>query len=280
MKNNYMVSVAPHVRSRETSATIFRDVLIALAPATLFGVCTYGFRAFLILLLSVTSCVLAEYLYKKVRKLPDGDYECSAVVTGLLLGLNLPVDIPYWMPVLGGAFAIVAVKMLFGGLGRNILNPALAAKCLLLICFGLAGDAIGEGSTLLLLLGGVYLILFRVVLPHIPVAYLLSFAGCMVCIKLLGGDGLEAEYLVAQVWDSGLLLGAFFMATDYVTSPMTRWGKVIYGVLLGVLTGVLSVFGNTTEGVTYAILLGNLLVPVIEKLTLPRFFGKGEKAKL
>ncbi len=280
MKNNYMVSASPHVRSRETTATILRDVLVALTPAALFGVCTYGFRAFLVLLLSVTSCVLSEYLYKKVRKIPDSGYECSAVVTGLLLGLNLPADIPYWMPILGGAFAIVAVKMLFGGLGRNLLNPALAAKCLLLLCFGLADDAIGEGSALLLLLGGLYLVLCRVISLRIPVAYLLSFAVCMGCERLSGGYGLEVEYLVAQVWDSGLLLGAFFMATDYVTSPMTRPGKVIYGVLLGILTGVISVLGNTTEGVTYAILIGNLFVPVIEAVTLPRFFGKGKKANV
>ncbi|MBP3618123.1 MAG: RnfABCDGE type electron transport complex subunit D [Lachnospiraceae bacterium] len=280
MNNNYIVSAAPHVRSRETTAAILRDVLVALAPAALFGVCTYGFRAFLVLLLSVSSCVLSEYLYKKVRKIPGGDYECSAVVTGLLLGLNLPADIPYWMPVLGGAFAVVVIKMLFGGLGRNLLNPALAAKCLLLLCFGLAGEAIGEGSTLLLLLGGLYLVLCRVISLRLPVAYLLSFAGYIVCVRLFGGSGLEADYLIGQVWNSGLLLGAFFMATDYVTSPMTRWGKVIYGVFLGVLTGVISMLGNTTEGVTFAILIGNLLVPVIEKITLPHFFGKGKKAKV
>ena len=280
MKNNYMVSAAPHIRSRETSATIFRDVVIALAPAALYGVCTDGFRALLVLLLSVTACVLSEYVWKKMRRLPGDGFCYSAVVTGLLLGMNLSAEVPYWMPVLGGVFAIVVIKMLFGGLGRNLLNPALAAKCLLLLCFGLAGDAIGEGSPLLLLLGGLYLILFRVVLPHIPAAYLLSFVGCMVCIRLLGGYGFEAEYILTQVWDSGLLLGVFFLANDYVTSPMTRVGKVIYGVLLGVLTAVISAFGHTTEGVMFAILIGNLLVPVIEKITLPRFFGKGKKVNL
>lgn len=279
MKNNYIVSAAPHVRSRENAATIFWDVSIALVPAALFGVCTYGFRAFLVLLLSVTSCVLFEYLYKKIQKLQDSNYECSAVVTGLLLGLNLPADIPYWMPVLGGAFAIVVIKMLFGGLGRNFLNPALAAKCLLLLCFGLTGEAIGEGSALLLLLGGLYLVLCRVVSLWIPVAFLFTFTVCILGMRLFGGYGFETDYLIAQVWNSGLLLGVFFMATDYTTSPMTRPGKVIYGILLGALTGGLSLFVNTTESVMFAILFGNLLVPGIEAITLPRFFGKGKRVK-
>lgn len=308
MENKWNVSAAPHVRSKETTATIMRDVMVALAPAALFGIYRFGFRAFLILLLSITSCVLSEYLYKKVRKIPSRGYECSAMVTGLLLGMNLSSDVPYWVPVLGGAFAIVVVKMLFGGLGRNLLNPALTAKCFLLIVtgsfmaktvtdavaefgalatlesanlydmfFGFGEGTIGGTSTFLLLLGGLYLVLCRVISIHIPVAYLISFVAV---IGLCGDYGFRPEYLIMQICSGGLLLLVFFMATDCTTSPITPTGKLIFGVLLGILTGAFRVLGVPMGGEACVILIGNLLVPFIEKITFPRSFGKGKKAKV
>lgn len=330
MKKKFNVSASPHIRSNETTATIMRDVVIALAPAALFGVFQFGFRAFMILLLSVTSCVLSEYLYKKLMKIPTDGYECSAMVTGLLLGMNLSVNVPYWIPVLGGVFAIVVVKMLFGGLGQNFMNPALAARCFLLISagramtdfavervdsgntlqlinsgaagldglssatplavlragenaslydmfFGFTGGTIGETSAFLLLLGGLYLILCHVISVRIPAAYILSF---VVFMGLFGGHGFDAEYLAMQVCGGGLMLGAFFMATDYVTSPITPMGKIIFGIFLGVLTGIFRVLGGSAEGVSYAIITGNILVPLIEKVTFPKSFGKGGKANV
>lgn len=330
MKNKLNVSASPHIRSSETTATIMRDVMIALAPAALFGVFQFGFRAFMILLLSVTSCVLSEYLYKKLMKIPGEGYECSAMVTGLLLGMNLSANVPYWIPVLGGVFAIVVVKMLFGGLGQNFMNPALAARCFLLISagramtdfavtrvdanntwqmiqsgaagldgvssatplaaikagesaslydmfFGFTGGTIGETSAFLLILGGLYLIACRVISIRIPAAYIFSF---VVFMGLFGGHGFDAEYLAMQVCGGGLMLGAFFMATDYVTSPITPAGKIVFGIFLGLLTGVFRVFGGSAEGVSYAIITGNILVPLIEKVTMPRSFGKGGKANV
>ncbi len=330
MKNKLNVSASPHIRSRETTATIMRDVMIALAPAALFGVFQFGFRAFMILLLSMTSCVLSEYLYKKLMKIPNTGYECSAMVTGLLLGMNLSANVPYWIPIIGGVFAIVVVKMLFGGLGQNFMNPALAARCFLLVSagramtdfavdqveagntlqiinsgaagvdglssatplamikaggeaslydmfFGFTGGTIGETSAFLLLLGGLYLILCKVISIRIPAAYILSF---VVFMGLFGGHGFDVTYLAMQVCGGGLMLGAFFMATDYVTSPITPMGKIIFGIFLGVLTGIFRVLGGSAEGVSYAIITGNILVPLIEKITFPRSFGKGGKANV
>lgn len=287
---------APFLKSKETTATIMRDVVIALLPAAAFGVYWFGFRAFLILLLSVTSCVLTEHVCKRIRKVQTGGYECSAVVTGLLLGMMLPLNVPYWFPVAGGIVAIGLVKMLFGGLGRNYLNPAATAKCLFFalagplmniytknyvvtwnetslsdLFFGFGVGMIGEISTFLILLGGLYLLFTKVISLHIPVTYLVSF---LLVLAIFGGYGTDAEGLARQVCVGGVLLGAFFLATDYTTSPMTTAGKVIYGVLLGTLTGVLRLFLFTTEAVAVAVLCGNVLVPLIDKLTLPKSFGK------
>lgn len=330
MKNRLNVSASPHIRGKETTATIMRDVMIALAPAALFGVYQFGLRALVILALSVTSCVFSEYIYKKLMKIPSDGYECSAMVTGLLLGMNLTVNVPYWIPVLGGVFAIVVVKMLFGGLGQNFMNPALAARCFLLISagramtdfavekieagnaaqlvfsgaagldglssatplaaikagesaslfdmfFGFSGGTIGETSAFLILLGGVYLVVRRVISIRIPAAYILSF---VVFMGLFGGQGFDVEYLAMQVCGGGLMLGAFFMATDYVTSPITPVGKIVFGVFLGILTGIFRVYGGSAEGVSYAIITGNILVPLIEKVTFPKSFGKGGKANV
>lgn len=330
MKNKLNVSASPHIRSGETTASIMRDVMIALMPAALFGVYRFGLRALVILVLSVTSCVLAEYIYKRLMKIPGGGYECSAMVTGLLLGMNLSANVPYWIPVLGGVFAIVVVKMLFGGLGQNFMNPALAARCFLLLStgrtmadfavekikagnaaqlifsgaagldglssatplavikdggsaslsdmfFGFTGGTIGEVSAFLLLIGAAYLLVRRVISIRIPAAYILTF---VVFMGVFGGHGFDVEYLAMQVCGGGLLLGAFFMATDYVTSPITGNGKLVFGIFLGVLTGVFRVYGASAEGVSYAIITGNILVPLIEKVTLPKSFGKGGKANV
>lgn len=291
---------APFLKNKDTTATIMRDVVIALVPAALFGIYRFGFRAFLIMLLSVTSCVLTEHVCKRIRKVQGQAYECSAVVTGLLMGMMLPVNVPYWFPVAGGVFAIGIIKQLFGGLGRNRLNPAAAAKCLFLVLvgplmgisvegylvtwsessisnlfFGFSVGMAGEVSTFLLLLGGLYLVFGKVISLHTPVAYLTSFA---LVTAVFGGYGTDLNGLAMQLCIGGVVLGAFFLTTDYTTSPLTAWGKVIYGVIVGGLTGALRIWGFTVESVAYAVVLGNLLVPVIDIITLPRALGKGRKA--
>lgn len=253
-------SAAPFLKSKETTASIMRDVVIALTPAALFGIYRFGFRAFLILLLSVTSCVLTEHVCKRIRKVQNGGYECSAVVTGLLFGMMLPVNVPYWFPVAGGMFAIGFVKMLFGGLGRNRLNPAATAMCLFFL-FGVG--MVGEINAFLLLLGGVYLLFVKVISWHIPATYLVSFS---VVTAVFGGYGADMKGLATQLCVGGVMLGAFFLATDYTTSPLTKPGKLIYGVILGGLTGVLRLFEFTTEAVVLAVLCGNVLVPLIDKI--------------
>ncbi len=292
---------APFLKSKETTATIMRDVVIALIPATAFGVYWLGFRAFLLVLLSITSCVLTEHVCKRIRRTTNGGYECSAIVTGLLLGMMLPVNTPYWFPVAGGIVAIGLVKMLFGGLGRNYLNPAVTAKCVFIalagpvmnisasgyvttwnetslsdLFFGFGVGMIGELSAFLLLLGGAYLLFAKVISWHTPVAYLTSF---LLVLAIFGGYGADAESLARQVCTGGIMLGAFFLATDYTTSPMTKSGKLIYGVLLGALTGVLRIAAFATEAVALAVLCGNVLVPLIDKLTVSKTAGKGRRGK-
>lgn len=302
------VSSNPHIRSHDTTAKIMLMVVIALLPASAFGIFHFGLRALLLILISIATCVLTEYTYEKLmhRKITIGDF--SAVVTGLLLALNLPVSAPWWIPVFGGVFAILIVKQLFGGLGQNFMNPALGARCFLLISFtgrmtnfafdgftgatplaalkagesvnlmdmflGNTAGTIGETSVLAILLGAAILLWFGIIDLRIPGTYLASFALFAV---LFGGHGLDGQYLVAQLCGGGLMLGAFFMATDYVTTPITKKGQLVYGCILGILTGLFRIFGNAAEGVSYAIIIGNLLVPLIEKLTSPTAFGKGGK---
>ena len=302
------VSSNPHIRSHDTTAKIMLMVVIALLPASAFGIFHFGLRALLLILISIATCVLTEYTYEKLmhRKITIGDF--SAVVTGLLLALNLPVSAPWWIPVFGGVFAILIVKQLFGGLGQNFMNPALGARCFLLISFtgrmtnfafdgftgatplaalkagesvnlmdmflGNTAGTIGETSVLAILLGAAILLWFGIIDLRIPGTYLASFALFAV---LFGGHGLDGQYLVAQLCGGGLMLRAFFMATDYVTTPITKKGQLVYGCILGILTGLFRIFGNAAEGVSYAIIIGNLLVPLIEKLTPPTAFGKGGK---
>lgn len=309
MSNMYNVSASPHIRSRTTTATIMGDVAIALVPASLFGIYHFGLKALLILLTCITTSVLTEYIYEKAMKKPVTTGDLSALVTGLLLGLNLSPSVPLWIPIIGSVFAILVVKMLYGGIGQNFMNPALAARCFLLISFagrmnsftldgvssatplttlrsggevdvlsmfvGTTAGTIGETSVIAILIGACYLLVRKVISYRIPVFYIGTFA---IFILLFGNKNFDLNYLTAQVFGGGLMLGAFFMATDYATSPITKKGHIVYGIILGLLTGIFRVFGASPEGVSYAIIFGNLLVPLIEKVTMPKMFGKGEKA--
>lgn len=308
MEKKWRVSSNPHVRSKVTTNGIMMAVVLALLPAAGFGIYNFGIRALLHILITVASTVITEFLfglYKKKTTVTD----LSAVVTGLLLALNLPVGAPLWIGAMGGVFAILVVKMLFGGLGQNFMNPALAARCFLLISFpaqmtnfvcdaytgatplaalkagesvnvtdmiiGHTAGTIGETSMIALVAGACFLILLGVIDLRIPGSYIVSFA---VFVLLFGGRGLDLPYLSAQLAGGGLMLGAFFMATDYVTRPITVKGQYVFGVFLGIMTGIFRIFGPGAEGVSYAIILGNLLVPLIEKVTMPRAFGKGGAA--
>ena len=300
------VSSNPHVRSRIDTGSIMLTVVIALLPAAGFGIYNFGLDALILILVTVASTVLTELLFEKIckRKITIGDY--SAVVTGLLLALNLPASAPWWIGVVGGVFAILVVKMLFGGLGQNFMNPALGGRCFLLISFtsimtnfdcdayagatplanlkagesvnildmviGRTSGTIGETSMIAIVAGACILILMGIIDLRIPGCYIVSFVAF---ISIFGGHGLDAAYISAHLAGGGLMLGAFFMATDYVTRPITKNGQYLFGILLGILTGIFRIFGPSSEGVSYAIIIGNLLVPLIEKITLPTAFGKG-----
>ena len=310
MSDLMKVSSNPHVRSKTGTSNIMLAVVIALLPAAGFGIYNFGLGALITIVVTVASTVLTEHLFEIIckKKITIGDY--SAVVTGLLLALNLPVAAPWWIGVVGGVFAILVVKMLFGGLGQNFMNPALGARCFLLISFtsimtnfdcdaytgatplanlkngvdvdilnmviGKTAGTIGETSMIAIVIGACFLILMGVIDLRVPGSYIVSF---VVFISIFGGHGLDGAYISAHLAGGGLMLGAFFMATDYVTRPVTKNGQYLFGILLGVLTGIFRIFGPSAEGVSYAIIIGNLLVPLIEKITLPKAFGKGgEKA--
>lgn len=310
MSDMLKVSSSPHVRSKDTTDRIMLYVIIALLPTSLFGVFNFGYRALILIVVTILSCMLSEWVFEKITKRPNTLNDLSAVVTGLLLALNLPVSLPYWQAALGGVFAIVVVKMLFGGLGQNFMNPALGARCFLLISFtgsmtaftydgvstatplallkngealnvtvmdmliGRTAGTIGETSTLAILIGAIFLILMGVIDLRIPASYIITF---VVFILLFSGHGMDWNYVTAQLCGGGLMLGAFFMATDYVTSPITPLGQIIFGIILGILTGIFRIFGANAEGVSYAIIFSNLLVPLIERFTVPTAFGKGGK---
>ncbi len=302
------ISASPHVRSKATTSDIMFDVILALVPATAFGIYQFGFSAGVLVAVCILTAVLSEMIYQKAmhKKVTVGDY--SAVVTGLLLALNLPPTLPWWMAMLGTIFAIIVVKQLFGGLGQNFMNPALAGRCFLVLSFGsymtnfildgvtqatplanlrnglpidikdmflgYTAGTIGETSALALLIGAGYLLVKRVISPKIPLIYIGTLAIC-VAIYAATKDYNVVDYTLAHLCGGGLMLGAWFMATDYVTSPITSSGKIIFGVILGLLTFVLRIFGGTPEGVSYAIIISNLLVPLIEKVTAPKSFGYG-----
>lgn len=306
MSDLMKVSSNPHVRSKADTSSIMLTVVIALLPAAGFGIYNFGMDALILILVTVASTVLTEFLFEKIckKKVTIGDY--SAIVTGLLLAMNLPASVPWWIGVVGGVFAILVVKMLFGGLGQNFMNPALGGRCFLLISFtsimtnfdcdayagatplanlksgeavdildmviGRTSGTIGETSMIAIVIGACILILMGVIDLRIPGSYIVSF---VIFISIFGGHGLDWAYISAHLAGGGLMLGAFFMATDYVTRPITKNGQYVFGILLGILTGIFRIFGPSSEGVSYAIIIGNLLVPLIEKITLPTAFGKG-----
>ena len=311
-ENKLKMSSSPHIRSKDTTSSIMMWVTIALLPASAFGVWNFVLSALIMLISTTAASVLTEYIYEKLmhKKITIGDW--SAVVTGLLLGLNMPASAPWWMGVIGGIFAILIVKQLFGGLGQNFMNPALGARCFLLISFtsqmttfvydGVSGPTplaqlkageavnsmdmligtipgtIGETSVIAIIIGAIILILKGIIDLRIPGTYIVSF---IIFIGIFGPFAnpnvgfFDPQYITAHLCGGGLMLGAWFMATDYVTSPITKKGQYVYGILLGVLTGLFRLFGGSAEGVSYAIIISNLLVPLIERVTLPKPFGKG-----
>ena len=323
MGEKLQVSSNPHVRDAMTTSKIMQLVTIALLPATAVGIWNFGLRALLVVAISVASSVIFEWLYDHFMHKPNTIGDFSAVVTGLLLGLNMPYSIPLWMPILGSAFAIIVVKQLFGGLGQNFMNPALAGRCFLMISFagkmtdfavsdkfrgvvdGVTGatplaalkdhgfaegsvsvknmflgniqGTIGETSALAILIGAVILLVFKVIDLKIPLTYIGSFAIFVIIYMLCTGKGFDVNYLLTHIFGGGLMLGAWFMATDYVTSPITPKGQYVFGICLGVLTAIFRLFGASAEGVSYAIIFCNLLVPQIERFTRPVPFGKGGK---
>ncbi|MEE0954547.1 MAG: RnfABCDGE type electron transport complex subunit D [Eubacterium sp.] len=324
----FRVSVSPHVRNSITTNKIMLYVILALMPATIFGIVNFGLHALLIVLLSICSAVAAEYLYERILKKDNTIGDLSAVVTGLLIGLNMPPEINWWIPVLGSVFAIVVVKQIYGGLGQNFMNPALGARCFLLISFsgqmtsyaakggfthlvtevagttdalsgatplaylkqgvdfdlgalffGNVEGVIGETSALCLLIGGLFLLVMKIIDWKIPVLYLGSFAVLTCITAAIKGYANPLYFTLEELCAGGIMLGAWFMATDYVTSPITQKGRIIYALFLGVMTWLFRMVGNGSEGVSYSIIFANCLVPMIEHYTKPSAFGIPKEKK-
>ncbi len=309
MTEKLYVSPSPHLRQGDSTRGIMLDVLIALIPAVVASVVLFGFRSLLIIGVSMFSAVLSEYICRRIMKRNNTAYDLSAAVTGLLVGLNMPVSINPFIPAFGSVIAIVVVKQMFGGLGQNFVNPAMAARIILMISFptqmtrwtyafgyirtldglttatpladpsglrnildlvvGKSAGCLGETCGAALIIGGLYLIARRVITPVIPLTYI---GTVFVMTALLGQNPFF------HIFAGGLMLGAIFMATDYVTCPMTFWGKIIYGIGCGLFTVLIRLYGSMPEGVSFSIILMNILVPHIEKLTMPKFFGKEKKA--
>ena len=315
MSEKYQVSSAPHVRAKDSTSRVMLYVIIALLPASLFGIFNFGYKALVLILVTIASCLASEWIFDKIVHKKNSLPDLSAVVTGLLLALNLPAGLPWWEAVIGSVFAIVIVKMLFGGLGQNFMNPALGGRCFLLIAFaadmtnfssakfeaysgatplgmirneglssvnimdmltGKIPGTIGETSVIAILIGAIFLILMGVINLKIPASYIITFA---IFMFIFGADRFNTTYVVAELCGGGLMLGAFFMATDYVTSPITPMGQILFGICCGLLTGIFRCFGANAEGVSFAIILSNLLVPLIEKITVPNAFGIVKEAK-
>lgn len=303
------ISSSPHIRDKETTTNLMGQVIVALMPATIFGIYNFGLDALIVVLISVISCMIFEAVFQKIVGKKNTILDLSAALTGLLLALNLPSSVPFWLPILGSFFAIIVVKQLFGGLGQNFMNPALGARCFLLISFtgrmttftydaitgatplaqlkagesvdvlsmflGTTAGTIGETSALALIIGGLFLLVRKVINFRIPLFYIGSFTIFIIIYALASGRGMDVSFILAHLCGGGLMLGAFFMATDYVTSPITANGKIVFGILLGLLTFLFRIFGGSAEGVSYAIIIGNLLVPLIERYTVPKSFGEG-----
>lgn len=327
MAKKLTVSASPHVRSSETTTGIMLDVIIALVPAVVMSVVYFGTRALALTAVCVVTSVICEYIARKVMKRNNTIGDLSAVVTGLILAMNLPATLPFWMAAIGSVIAIVVVKQMFGGIGQNFVNPAMTARIILMVSFptamanwvvpfsstwsadavtaatpmaqlasvsggdlsacselpsltqmliGYHGGSMGEVCSLALIAGGIYLILRRVISPVIP----LCFIGTVGVCTLISGHG-NFEYVAYELLGGGLMLGAFFMATDYTTSPINFKGKIIFGIGCGLITSVIRIFGSLPEGVSFSIILMNILVPHIENLTTAKPFGevKEKKAK-
>ncbi len=313
MENTLMVSSSPHLHCGMNTRDIMRDVVIALIPALIASVWLFGFRALAVEVVCVASALASEYLSRKVMKRPQTVGDLSCVVTGLLLALNLPVSVPLWQAAFGSVVAIVVAKQMFGGLGQNFVNPALVGRIVLMgsfpdamnnwatplawtgqadavsgatplamlatdaaaeidplaLLFGLRGGCLGETCTVALLIGGIYLVLRHIISPLIPTIYI---GTVFVLTWILGADP------VVHILSGGLMIGAIFMATDYATCPINKWGKVVYAVGCGALTVLIRLYGSLPEGVSFAIVIMNILTPLIERLTRPRPFGEGRKA--
>ena len=329
MKYDLTISSSPHIRASHSTASLMRDVCIALAPALIFAVWLYGFRVLAVTAVSVAACVFFEWGYRRMMKKDNTVRDCSAVLTGLLLAMVSPPTVPYWVIVLGALFAIVVVKQLYGGIGKNFLNPALAGRALMMTSWasimtawakphtwlniasnytaegaldgitaatplaalksgaipdhgllnafvGNIGGCIGEASALLLLLGGAFLVIRKVISARIP----LCFIGTVAVLSFLFPRGNDRLVWTAwQLCSGGLMLGAIFMATDYVTSPVTAWGQAVFGIGCGALTVLIRYFGGFPEGVSYAILIMNVAVGLLDKVGMPRRFGAPKEKK-
>lgn len=307
IKTMFALSSSPHIRDNDSIKSIMRDVIIALIPATIAGVYFFKTQALLVILTTVIFCVLTEYAWQKITKRPITIGNYSSVVTGLLLAFNVPPTLPLWMAVVGSIFTILIVKEFFGGIGQNIVNPALAGRAFLLACYPVAmttwtidgitsatplailksqqgnlpslynvfighvGGCIGETSALALLIGAAYLFYKRIITWHIPVSYI---ATVFILTTVIGRNGLMSGNGIYEIFAGGLMLGAFFMATDYTTSPMTSNGQIIFGIGCGFLATIIRIFGGYPEGVSYSILIMNLFVPLIDKYVTPRVFGE------
>ena len=318
-----LVSASPHIHSPETTTGVMGDVIISLLPALVMAVVWFGSRALVLTAVCIGTAVLAEWVSRRVMKRPNTLGDLSAVVTGLILALNLPATLSLWMASIGSIVAIVVVKQMFGGIGQNFVNPDMTARIILMVSFptamarwtaplasawsadavtaatpmaslaassggnlsadlpslwqmliGYHGGSMGEVCALALLVGGVYLIIRRVISPIIPAAYI----GTVALWMLLAGHG-DLRFVAYELLGGGLLLGAFFMATDYATSPITAKGKWIFGIGCGIITSVIRLYGSLPEGVSFSIILMNILVPHIERLTLPRAFGAEKEKK-
>ena len=316
------VSSSPHVHQEATTKTLMRDVIIALMPALVFSVYNFGIRALTMTLVSVLSCYGFEKLWNILMKKHDKTYDLSACVTGILLAFVCPVTVAYWQIVLGAAFAILLVKMLFGGLGRNVVNPALAGRAFMMswpvamstwiipgmktaapivnpvdiataatplanmhqgmmpeasiweLAWGTVGGCIGETSAIMLLVGLAYLLIRKVIRITIPAAYIGTVA-VLTLIFPMGNPSIQ--WMLCQIFGGGLMLGAIFMATDYVTSPLTTWGQIVYGIGCGALTVLIRYFGGYNEGVSYAILIMNCCVVLLDRIGRPTKFGAPKK---
>ena len=315
--NKPFVTAMPHMRAKPGVSTVMRDVLIALSPAVLVAALDFGVMGIAIIVVSVASCVYFELMYQALLKKRVTITDLSAIVTGVLLAFCFPPGLPIWMVVVGAFVAIIVVKQLCGGIGQNFLNPALAAWAFLILAypdqmtdftfglpldaitsptplaevltaaptlsdiwgilwgFGTTRGAIGEVATILIILGGIYLMARKVITWHIPVSFIGSAA---LLIFVFGGDGLFAGFPHYEIFLGSIILGAFFMATDYTTSPMTKRGQIIFGLGCGIITATIRIWGGFPEGVAYAILMMNLLVPLIDKITKPRVYGAVKSA--